>query len=166
MPAKRFCPFCGHPVQRRMHEGRMRLFCDTCRLPIYENPVPAACVVVADSRMGILLVKRRVEPKAGSWCLPGGFLELDESPEQGALRELREEAGLEGRDPVLLGVLTNHSDEYETVLVIGYLVRLFEGRLKPGDDAEAVRWFHANRLPEIAFSSHRRFVDMALKIFS
>ncbi len=144
----------------------MRLFCIRCRLPIYENPVPAACTVVADNHNRILLVKRRVEPRAGSWCLPGGFLELDESPEEGALRELREEAGLEAENPLLLGVLTNHSDQYQTVLVIGYLVRRFKGRLKPGDDAEALRWFNSDHLPAVAFSSHRQFLEMANKIIT
>ncbi len=166
MPEKRFCPFCGHLLQKRMYEGRMRLFCSRCRLPIYENPVPAACVVVADSHKRVLLVKRRVDPRAGTWCLPGGFLELDETPEEGALRELREEAGLEAEDPHLLGILTNPSDEYHTVLVIGYLVRRFRGRPRPGDDAEAVRWFSLDRLPEVAFSSHRRFLEMASEILT
>ncbi len=161
MVPKRFCPYCGQPIDKLVYEKRLRLFCHSCQLPIYENPIPAACMVVMDSGNKILLVKRLVEPKAGSWCLPGGFMELDETPEQCALRELEEESGLIAEAPILLGALTNNSNQYKTVLVIGYLVKRFRGKLKAGDDADAVQWFELNQMPEIAFSSHRRFIKIA-----
>jgi len=141
-------------------EGGNRLFCEICRAPIYENPVPATSLVVIDGEKGVVLVKRDVEPKKDYWCLPGGFVELGETPEQAALRELREETGLIGQIDKLLGVTADTSDRYGNVLMIGYLVKRFNGRLTPGDDAAAVAYFQPENLPEIAFSSHQHFLEV------
>lgn len=157
-----FCHFCGSPLGRKTVEGRSRLFCRACDIPIYQNPVPATCLVVLDSRENLLLVKRSVAPKLGHWCLPGGFVELGELPDASALRELKEETGLSGTVEALLGVSTNPSVQYDTILMIGYLVRRFSGRPTAGDDASDVRWFSLGMLPEIAFDSHRMFVRQAL----
>jgi ADP-ribose pyrophosphatase YjhB (NUDIX family) len=115
---------------------------------------------VADEEKRILLVKRSVEPKKGYWCLPGGFMELDETPEQCALRELKEETGLSGKIKLLLGVRANPSPMYHTVHMTGYLVNEFSGTPVAGDDADQVKWFSINDLPEIAFDSHRHFISI------
>ena len=103
MQTKTHCPFCGNPLIKKVLEGQQRLFCGQCSVPLYENPIPATCTVVVDGDRQILLVKRSIEPKSGQWCLPGGFMELGEKPEQAALRELKEETGLSGRIEKLLG---------------------------------------------------------------
>lgn len=157
---KRFCPFCAHVLERRHIEGRMRLYCTGCREPIYENPVPAACVVLIDDQQRILVVKRKVDPKAGQWCLPGGFVECGETTEQAALRELQEETGLIGRINSLIGVTTSPGTLYRSILIVGYLVTTFSGRATAGDDASAVGFFNRDQLPEIAFESHRSFIRL------
>jgi ADP-ribose pyrophosphatase YjhB (NUDIX family) len=160
MVRKNFCPYCGNRLTEKAIEGRFRLFCGRCSQPIYENPVPAACVVLIDSKQKILLVKRSVQPKIGQWCLPGGFMELGEKPEQAALRELQEETGLKGRIEMLLGVTSSPSDAYDTVLMIGYLVKHYTGTPMPGDDASDVAYFHPTQLPPVAFQSHRQFIQV------
>jgi ADP-ribose pyrophosphatase YjhB (NUDIX family) len=157
-PPKTFCPYCGGKLAARDWEGRDRLYCDACTQAIYENPVPATCLVVVDDRDRIALVKRNVAPKKGYWCLPGGFLELGEGPDDGALRELAEETGLIGRIDRLMGVMSTPNAQYHTVLMIAYRVRDFEGTLVPGDDASAAAWFAHRNLPEIAFTSHSHFI--------
>jgi len=158
MLKKNYCYTCGGRLGQEFIEGKVRPYCPRCREPIYENPVPATSLIVTDSQNALLLVKRSVEPKIGFWCLPGGFIELGEAPDQAALRELKEETGLSGKIDRLLGVTSDTSDRYGTILMVGYLVKQYSGTLEPGDDAEAVAYFKPDDLPEIAFSSHQRFI--------
>lgn len=159
MRKKTHCCFCGAALTHVWLEGASRLYCRDCKAPIYENPVPATSLVVVDRRDHLLLVKRNVEPKTGFWCLPGGFLELGESPEASALRELKEETGLSGRIERLLGIVTSQSDRYHTILMIGYLAAADSLDLKAGDDAADAAYFDPRNLPEIAFDSHVHFID-------
>jgi len=158
MRQKTHCHFCGTVLTKKIYENHMRLFCEHCNEPIYENPVPASCLVVVDNRERLLLVKRSVAPKKGFWCLPGGFVELGEMPEQSALRELKEETGLSGQIEMLLGVTSNPSVQYLSVLLVGYLVKNYSGKLIAGDDAAEAAYFTYNNLPEIAFESHLQFI--------
>ena len=158
MRKKAFCHFCGTRLTEKFVEGGLRLFCEHCNEPLYENPVPATCLVVVDAGDRVLLVKRSVAPKKGHWCLPGGYIELGEKPDRSALRELEEETGLSGRIEMLLGVTSSPSAEYDTVLMAGYLVKRYTGVLKAGDDASDASYFRKDELPEIAFESHRQFV--------
>jgi 8-oxo-dGTP diphosphatase len=157
---KRFCHFCAHALEERRMEGRMRLYCTRCQEVIYENPVPAACVVLVDDQQRLLLVKRKVAPKEGLWCLPGGFIECAETTEQAAVRELREETGLTGRINTLIGVTTSPGTLYQSILLVGYLVTCFSGSATAGDDASAVAFFNRDQLPEIAFESHSAFIRL------
>jgi len=118
-------------------------------------------LVVCDDRKRLLLVKRSVDPKKGCWCLPGGFIELGETPEEAALRELSEETGLCGRIDRLLGVSTNPGTLYHTILMVGYLVTHVSGTLQPGDDALDAAYFALTRSPQIAFTSHQKYIELA-----
>ena len=165
LKTKRFCHFCSHALEQRHIEGKTRLYCAKCQQPIYENPVPAACVVLIDNQQRILLVKRNVPPKEGQWCLPGGFIECGETTEQAALRELQEETGLTGHINTLIGVTTSPGTFYKSILLVGYLVTHFLGSAKAGDDAAEVAFFSRNHLPEIAFESHRSFIRLYYSTF-
>ena len=158
MQKKIFCHFCGNRLVEKTVNGNTRLFCEKCNQPLYENPIPASCLVVIDKNERVLLVKRSVEPKKGVWCLPGGFMELGETPELAALRELKEETGLSGQIEMLLGITSNNSPQYDTVFMVGYLVKIYSGLLKAGDDASEAAYFHPDELPEVAFESHKKFI--------
>jgi len=155
---KAYCPYCGRAAARRQWEGRVRRYCHNCHLPLYDNPVPAVCAVVPDRHGQLLLVQRKVAPKKGEWCLPGGFMELGETPEAAALRELSEETGLAGAVEGLIGLKAAPNRIYHTVLVMGYRVTPLSEQIHAGDDAMAVCWFPYRKLPPIAFGSHRAFV--------
>ncbi|MBU0991139.1 MAG: NUDIX domain-containing protein [Proteobacteria bacterium] len=159
MRKKQYCHFCSDTLEERFFEGRPRLFCAKCNEPIYENPVPATCLIVTGQEKRVLLVKRNVEPQIGFWCLPGGFIELGETPEASALRELKEETGLTGEIDHLLDVVSNPSKLYHTVLIACYVVRHFSGELIAGDDASETQFFPFQALPEIAFKSHEKLLN-------
>lgn len=158
-----FCARCAARLEFRTIEGRARLCCPCCKSITYENPIPATAAVVIDSDHRLLLVRRSVEPGKGLWCLPGGFMEIGETPEQCVLRELQEETGLSGNIDRFIGIEMSQSPLHESVLVAAYIISDWKGAMKAGDDAEEARFFPGDRLPEIAFKSHLRFIARVIK---
>jgi len=160
---ERYCFYCGtqlEVVKKETGAGKkMRFFCPKCHAKFYSNPVPAvAALVLQDEKL--LLVRRAVPPNAGSWCLPGGFVESGESTLEALSRELFEETGLREKATTLIDVVSfvDSDPDRKGVIIIGYMVGTFEGQLRPGDDAEEVRFFSLNDLPSIPFSSHRALI--------
>lgn len=162
MNEKQYCFYCAAKLIKKHVDGRVRLFCARCKQPIYENPLPAAAAVVMNEKDEILLVKRNVEPQKGEWCLPGGFIELDETPEKGCLRELKEETGLEGEVDRLVGVYPSKSPVHNWVLVIGYVIKNVKGAITPGDDCDEAAYFTLETAPPVAFRSHRAILKSVL----
>ena len=158
-PQKRFCPLCGEQLERISHDGRMRLYCRTCDTINYENPLPATAAIVIDHDEHLLLVKRGMDPGKGKWCLPGGFVEMDESPSEGVLRELTEETGLRGEVDQLIEAVYEDSPFYGPLIIIGYGVTPQGGRLQAGDDATEVQYFPLTDLPRVAFDSHQAIIN-------
>jgi len=158
----KFCPRCGATLMKEQVEDRLRFMCTQCSWIHYENPLPCVAALVRNEKGEVLLIKRGVEPAVGKWALPSGFIEIDETPEMACVRELEEETGLLGRITGLLGVFSQESRAYNRVLIIGYAVEA-EGELIPGSDSRDVRFFPADALPPIAFSSHREIVQTSLK---
>jgi 8-oxo-dGTP diphosphatase len=156
---KRFCPLCGNQLEQLPHDGRMRLYCRTCDTIHYENPLPATAAVVLDHDEQLLLVKRGMEPGKGKWGLPGGFVELDESPGDGVLRELTEETGLHGQVDQLIDVVYEDSPFYGPLIIIGYQITPQGGALQAGDDAAEVQYFPLTDLPQVAFGSHQTIIN-------
>jgi 8-oxo-dGTP diphosphatase len=138
-------------------------------MPTYEFPRPALtvdCVVFGldEDELEVLLVRRGLEPFAGRWALPGGFVRLDETLDDAALRELQEETGLEH---VYLEQLytfgTLDRDPRERVVTVAYyaLVKLSDHKVKAATDATDAAWFAISDMPELAFD-HAEIFDMAL----
>jgi thiamine-phosphate pyrophosphorylase len=125
--------------------------------------LPAAAAVVINEDHKVLLVKRTVEPKAGQWCLPGGFVEMGESPENGCLRELKEETGLEGEIQQWAGNVLSSSPVYQWVIVMGYSIKNVRGQLIAGDDCSEAVFFNPETMPPIAFQSHRQILKNILE---
>jgi thiamine-phosphate diphosphorylase len=160
---KHFCHFCSTRLTKKLIEDRERLFCPQCQYPVYENPLPATAAVVINEDHEILLVKRTVEPKAGQWCLPGGFVEMGESPEDGCLRELKEETGLEGEIQQWAGNILSTSPVYQWVIVMGYSIKNVRGQLRAGDDCSEAVFFNPENMPPVAFQSHRQILKNILE---
>jgi ADP-ribose pyrophosphatase YjhB (NUDIX family) len=107
------------------------------------------------------LVKRSVEPAKGKWCLPGGFIEIDETIEEAVLRELEEETGIRGEIEGLVDFFSQKGRHYRAILIFGYKVKILGGELKAGDDAQDAGFFSLDDLPPIAFLSHQRLIERA-----
>lgn len=155
-----YCGTCGASLVIT-HDGQSdKPHCAKCRRFFYRNPIPAACCFVRRERDELLFAQRAVEPAKGHWCLPGGFVELGETTEEAALRELREETGLHAAHARLLGVSTKQSPVSGAVLVLGYLVDEWTGELQPDSDAMDLRFFRRHERPQIPFSVHRELLEL------
>jgi len=159
MPLKReYCSQCGAAVEVRAIEGRPREVCPACDTIFYDNPLPVAAAVVLNARREVLLVKRKREPRQGLWCLPTGFAELGETIGQAAQRELKEEAGIDARLLRLLASDSFDSDFYGDLLIVTFELEKTGGAEQAGDDAEEVRYFALDALPEMAFEPNRQAI--------
>ncbi len=161
----RYCLVCGTRLRPVREHGRIRRRCPACGWTFYDNPVPAA-VALVERGDRVLLVRRARPPYAGTWDLPGGFLEAGETPERGLRRELREELGLRVRRPRLMGFATDrYGPRGFPVLTVIYAVTAGSGRLKIADDVSGARWVPKGTRPfgTIAFPGLRRFLRRALR---
>ncbi len=155
-----FCPYCAHELEHRSVDGRTRAVCPSCKTVLYRDPKLAAAVVVEDNAGRILLVRRGVGPRLGDWCLPSGFVEYDEGPDEAAVRECHEETGLEIE---LTGLLDVHSfdDPFRNKkgALIVYAGCPTGGDLAPGDDASEAAFFSPAQVPaNIAFDGHANII--------
>ncbi|MEF2548713.1 NUDIX hydrolase [Aurantimonas sp. E1-2-R+4] len=128
-----------------------RKICDTCGFVAYENPKIVVGSVVRHDRK-ILLCKRAIEPRKGFWTIPAGYLELNETPEDGARREAREEAEASLTIERLLAVYA--VPRISQVQLI-YRARLAEATIAAGPESQAVDMFAFDAIPwdELAFPS-------------
>lgn len=157
MPLKpaRFCPYCSTELALADDHGTRRPTCPDCRFVAYQNPAPAVGVIL-ERTGGVVLVRRKFDPRAGYWGLPAGFMEYPEAPEETAIREAREETGLAIEIDALHGAYKGGDDPRTRVILLVYRARIAGGRMRAGDDASAVEVFSLDDLPELAFRSHRR----------
>ena len=130
------------------------------------NPFPTVDIVLYRAGQGILLIERRNPPFG--WALPGGFVDCGESAEQAALREAREETGLDVRLTGLLGVYSDpdRDPRFHTLSVV-YTAECGEGDTPfAADDAATARFFALDALPDDMAFDHRRIVADFAKTMS
>lgn len=159
----RYCPRCASDLSEREVRGHTRLVCPACDYVFYLTPAPVTCVVV-ERGGAILLVRRKYPPREGHWCLPAGFVEVGESPSESAVREVREETGLDVEIEGLIDCWASDEDPRTPVVSFAFAARVVGGTLEPGDDADEAAFFERGAIPEaIAFSTHRRLIRRSLE---
>lgn len=159
----RYCPKCAGPLLVRFTEGCERQVCSKCGFIFYQNPVPAAAVIM-QREAEILLVQRKFEPRIGDWSLPAGFVEWGESADETAVREAKEETGLDIAVCGLYGVYAARDYWDYQVLLVVYRAEILGGELKAGDDALDARFFKFSALPpNIAFRIHHNILAALAK---
>lgn len=137
----------------------------------YDFPRPAVTTDVVlfshiEDDLKVLLIKRGNEPFKDKWAIPGGFIQIDETAEQGALRELAEETGIENISVEQLHTFSevDRDPRGRTISVVFFAKVNSDQKIRAGDDAAEISWFSINNLPSLAFD-HKLILSMAIKRF-
>jgi 8-oxo-dGTP diphosphatase len=150
----RFCPPCGGPLETRLLKDGdpPRLVCDACGFIFYLDPKLAVGTVIVDDRRRIALVKRAIEPGYGKWVFPGGYVDRGEEVQRAAVREAREETGLDVRLDRLINI---YSYAGRTPVVVVYAATMISGALVCDDESIKAKFFEPEAIPwdELAFRS-------------
>jgi len=162
--AKNFliCPRCGANFTNLDDH----LYCEVCQFTIYPHPSPATSVFIVNDKNQIMLTKRKYEPQKGMWDSVGGFVMTDESIEEGAIREAKEETRLTVKIVNYVGTIP---DEYlgTPTITIAYIAKVESGTAIASDDAQELKWFDIDQLPpdnKLAFKSVTTLLHQAIKI--
>jgi 8-oxo-dGTP diphosphatase len=150
----RFCPVCGGALEPRLlKEGDpARLVCVDCAYVFYLDPKLAVGTVITDQHGRIVLVRRAIEPGYGKWVFPGGYVDRGEEVQRAAVREAREETGLEVRIDRLINI---YSYTGRIPVIVVYSATMTGGCLGCDDEGLEARFFEPDAIPwdELAFRS-------------
>jgi 8-oxo-dGTP diphosphatase len=139
----------------------------------YEYPRPAVSADIAVFRktgqsLEVLLIQRKNPPYQGMWAFPGGFLEIDETLEETAARELEEETGLSNVELEQFKTFSNVDRDPRTrvITTVFYgMVPIENSYAKGSDDAEKAEWFSVDKLPQLGFDHGEILRDILEKYF-
>jgi ADP-ribose pyrophosphatase YjhB (NUDIX family) len=149
-----FCSRCGTALTYgpRPAETRDRLACPSCGFIAYVNPRLVVSTLPVTDDGELILLRRAIEPGYGAWAQPGGFLEIDETAYEGAVRETLEETGLTVEPTEIVGVYTRPQ---AAVVVICWEARIVGGTPQPTAESLEVRAFGTREIPwpSIAFQT-------------
>jgi ADP-ribose pyrophosphatase YjhB (NUDIX family) len=152
--AFRYCPVCGGALEPRLLRAGdpHRLICQACGFVFYLDPKLAVGTVIRDERERIVLVKRAIQPGYGKWVFPGGYVDRGEEVQTAAIREAREEAGLEVRIDRLINI---YSYAGRTPVIVVYSATVIGGVLGCDEEGLEARYFEPHEIPwdELAFRS-------------
>jgi len=145
------CPNCQHELVVDDTSAK----CPSCGFLFYLNPAPCVTVLITNDKNELLWTIRGIQPQKGEWDLPGGFVNPDESIQQAAIRETKEELNL---DVEIVSLLDNIPDFYgqmqQPTLNFVFLVKVISGQPKPQDDVTEIKWLSLDSLPSpIAFKN-------------
>jgi 8-oxo-dGTP diphosphatase len=150
----RFCPRCGGALERRLLKATEpeRLVCASCGFVFYLDPKIAVGTVIRTPSGGIVLVRRAIDPGYGKWVFPGGYVDRGERLTTAAIREAREECGLEVR---LDGLVNIYSYAGRAPVIVVYAATAMSGTLCIDDEGLEIAEFEPGEIPwgELAFPS-------------
>jgi ADP-ribose pyrophosphatase YjhB (NUDIX family) len=167
-PPYRFCPVCGGALESRLLKVTEpeRLICTVCGFVFYLDPKIAVGTIIGTDDDRIVLVQRSIEPGYGKWVFPGGYVDRGEQIHEAAIREAREESGLEVRIDRLINV---YSYAGRSPIIIVFAATAVGGSLCADDECLDARTFGHEDIPwdELAFRSTREalreFLERRLK---
>ena len=149
-----YCPRCGGPLERRLLKPTEpeRLVCGRCSFVFYLDPKIAVGTIIRSERDRLVLVRRAIEPGYGKWVFPGGYVDRGETLTAAAIREAREECGLEVR---LDGLVNIYSYSGRAPVIVVYAATATGGALCADDECLEAAEFDKPSLPwdNLAFRS-------------
>lgn len=157
-PAYKFCPVCGSALEPRVLKitEPKRLVCTNtaCGFVFYLDPKIAVGTIIRVDSGRIVLVKRAIEPGYGKWVFPGGYVDRGEEITLAALREAKEEAGLDVRLDHLVNI---YSYAGRAPMIVVYAATMISGDLAVDDEGLEAREFSLEDIPwdDLAFRSTR-----------
>ncbi len=155
--AYRYCPTCGRDLKRKSIDGQSLLACEVCGFVFWNPPHPVTSVVI--EREGkVLLIKRALKPLQSYWCLPGGYIRYAETPEAAAIREVKEETGLDVALGLLVGVYQIDNDPRGVNLDIIWTGSVVGSELIVNEESVAAQYFDYSSLPELIAYKHRQAI--------
>jgi NAD+ diphosphatase len=142
----KYCPNCG---KESLTEDKEKFVCGECGHEVYKNA--AACASTLPVKEGkVLVAVRKHDPYKGTYDVIGGFVSGDESAEEAAIRETKEETGLDVKIIKLIGTYPDKYGEDGTyVLCIQFLVEITGGEMKATDDVEKLEWVAIKDIPSL-----------------
>ena len=150
----RFCPSCGGALESRLLKDGdpERLVCTTCGFVFYLDPKVAVGTIIKAHDSRLVLVRRAIEPGYGRWVFPGGYVDRGEEITTAAIREAREEAGLDVR---LDGLVNIYSYPGRPLIIVVYAATAVGGELCTDEECLEAGLFTADEIPwgELAFES-------------
>ncbi|MBM3770741.1 MAG: NUDIX hydrolase [Acidimicrobiia bacterium] len=152
--AYRFCPRCGGALDRRLLKPTEpeRLVCIACGFVFYLDPKIAVGTIIRTDSQSLVLVRRAIDPGYGKWVFPGGYVDRGEPLTVAAIREAREECGLEVR---LDGLVNIYSYPGRAPVIVVYAATALGGTLCVDDEGLEIAEFTAAAIPwnDLAFRS-------------
>ncbi len=156
----RFCPVCGGELAaKRLKAGDPeRLVCTSCAFVFYLDPKLAVGTIIVDDSGRVVLVRRAIEPGYGKWVFPGGYVDRGEEVRAAAVREAREETGLEVRLEQLVDI---YSYAGRIPVIVVYAATLVGGELGCDEEGLEARFFEPHDIPwdDLAFHSTREALE-------
>jgi ADP-ribose pyrophosphatase YjhB (NUDIX family) len=142
----RYCPSCGGPLETRSLKSTEpdRLVCTHCGFVFYLDPKVAVGTIIKTDDERIVLVRRAIEPGYGLWVFPGGYVDRGEELTAAALREAREESGL---DVHLDGLVNIYSYPGTALIIVVYAARVRGGELCSDEECLEARLFETHEIP-------------------
>lgn len=155
-----YCPKCGGKLAYVQVEDRQRLKCQACGYIFYENPIVGVAAIVLEQ--GKVLLGRRSSDSTypGLWCIPCGYVEYEEDVCDAVKREFLEETGLIIETEGVFTVLSNFHNPNVHTVGIWFTARVIGGEACPGDDIEELGWFNLDNIPELAFPTDWKVVEL------
>lgn len=154
----KYCPNCKTKLARKPIEGIERFFCPNCDFVFWNNPKPVVSIVLVVGDK-ILMIQRKNQPLKDYWCLPGGYINYEETPEMAVKREVKEEIGRQPQIKKLVGAYRIDNDPRGINIDIIYS-GTFKGRIKLSQEHKNYKFFALSQLPaKIAYKHRQAILD-------